>query len=74
MRTSSNNSYCDFSENKTIEFLPEEWGLRWSILAFKVNMFIFLFLNPITKSYMLKKITFIVLSQIYDYIDNHIPS
>ena len=54
MRTSSNNSYCDFSENKTIEFLPEEWGLRWSILAFKVNMFMFLFLTPITKSYMLK--------------------
>ena len=37
MKTPSNNSYCDFAENKTIEFLPESWGMRWSILAFKVN-------------------------------------
>ena len=37
MRTPNNYSYCDFSENKTIEFLPESWGWRWSNLAFKVS-------------------------------------
>ena len=38
MKTPSNNSYCDFSENQTIAFLPESWEMRWNVLAFKVNL------------------------------------
>ena len=31
------DKYCMFLNNQTINFLPEEWGARWNLLAFQVR-------------------------------------
>ena len=44
--TPSNNSYCDFTENKPIEIFPKSWGWCWNILRFKILSFTFGFMLP----------------------------
>ena len=46
LRTLSNNTYCDFSENKRISILPESFDWRWNILRFKISFFVLGFLLP----------------------------
>ena len=47
VRTPPNNSYCGFSDDKTIDILPESLDWRWNILRFKISFFVLGFLLPI---------------------------
>ena len=46
MTTPSNNSYCDFRDNKPIDIFPQSWGWRWNVLQFKILFYIFGFMLP----------------------------